>query len=420
MRQSDSANAPDIEAQTRQLLARYAEGMPSETSVEARVRSAVTVSPPQQRQRAPQWASWEMMGGWARGAVSLGLVIALVVAFVAVLRLHQGVAHVGASTDATASCPVVQPNSMIKLCPDNHIGASVVVAQTYADPTRTAVMIHINLTNAGLKLGQSATLIQPDGADFVYGATLEDSRGHLYAANEFTSSINYNTTPSIGQAYVGSAGFADFDPLPQAMLGVPQTLTMRFTHILLEYTVRGSAAFLDLSGMWAVKVQITPHPGRSIALHVAPQTFNGITVQPLRLDVGPSGTPFDRVGNGERLTLRISGLPPDTRRSALTNMSFKFFRSDGSGASGDGKPELLFDGHEPASIVGMATPANAPLSLDPIAGPTGVMNLEVIFLGTPLPTPTGVQMLTLNRLCIRLVPTEQTVSGNWSFKIALG
>lgn len=428
MRPSDNATAPDIEAQTRRLLTRYAEGMPSETSVEVRVRSALATQPQQQR-RTLHLPSWGAMSGWARGAVSLTLVIALLVTFAAVLRLRANHPSRNPTPLGANSCPIVQPNTlMIKLCPDDHISAKIVVGQTYADATRTAVMIHINLTNAGLKLGKPAALVEPDAASFNFGTTLQDSQGHSYYANNFTTSINYNPPPTFPGTSLGTAGIVEFDPLPQAMLELPQKLTIHFTSILLNYPVKNGEAFqgeafLALNGSWTVSFQVTPHPGRSITIDTLPQTFNGITIQPTRLDIGPSGTPFDLLASGARLTLRISGLAPDTLRSTLANMAYKFSRSDGSGASaepGNG-PLLLFEGREPASIVGVVAPENAPLSLDPIVGPTGVMNLEVIFLGIKPPTPNQPEVvtLTLNELCVALSPTEKTVPGDWSFKITL-
>lgn len=67
-------------------------------------------------------------------------------------------------------------------------------------------------------------------------------------------------------------------------------------------------------------------PGRSINFHVAPQTFSGVTVQPLRLDIGGKGNDFDYLGSGERLILRVSGLAPDTRRSTVANIIVQVLR----------------------------------------------------------------------------------------------
>lgn len=71
--------------------------------------------------------------------------------------------------------------------------------------------------------------------------------------------------------------------------------------------MRNGEGFLNLSGLGTTSFQVTPHPGRSVTLYVASQTYHGMTIQPLRLDIGPSGTPFDLAGSSKRLTMRISG-----------------------------------------------------------------------------------------------------------------
>ena len=413
MRPSDNATAPDIEAQTRRLLARYAEGMPSETSVEARVCGALT-SQPQQQRRTLHFPSWGEMGGWARGAVSLALVIALLVTFAAVLRLRQGMAPSGASSKITQSCPVVQPDTMIKLCPNEHMRVTINVGQTYADPTRTVALIQINPKDLALPLGHAGALIQPNTILWTLWASLVDSHGHVYYSNDLSDNTR---APGGG---LSTAAYAEFDPLPQTMLSAPQTLTLRIPEIVLAYPLSESNTLgnLTLRGQWTATIQVTPHAGRSIALSVAPQTHNGITVQPLRLDIGPQESQFDLLTGGERLTLRISGLPADTYLYSVANIAHSYTRSDGTGAGG-GVPgsSLTFEGHEPAILAVIGASGNASSITAATVGPTGTLDLEVIFLSPRLPRLTGTQKLTLS--AIRIGPA-QVVKGPWIFEVPLG
>ncbi len=406
MRPSDNATEPEIEAQTRRLLARYAEGIPSETSVEARVRDALTTQRAQ-RWRASRVPAWGTMGGWARGAVSLALVVALLVTFAAVLRLRANTAN----TNKT-HCPIVQAQGMIKLCPNQHMRVSINIGQTYADPTRTVALIQINPKDLALPLGHAGALIQPNTILWTLWASLVDSQGHVYYSNDLS---NNAAAPGGG---LSTAEYAEFDPLPQSMLSAPQTLTLRIPEIVLAYPLSESNTLgnLTLLGQWTATIQVTPHAGRSIALNVAPQTHNGITVQPLRLDIGPQGSQFDLLTGGERLTLRISGLSSETYLSAIASIGYKYSRSGGTGGGsfGPDSPVLTFEGQEPANIAGMRAIGNAPF---PTVGPTGTTDLEVIFLSPPLPKLTGTQKLTLSAIN---VGPDQVVKGPWIFEVPLG
>jgi hypothetical protein len=408
MNHTNNVSEPDIEAQLRRLLTRYAEGMPSETSVEARVRSALATRP-QQRQRSLHLPSWGEMGGWARGAVSLALVVALLVTFAAVLRLRANSTSINKTP-----CPIVQAQGMIKLCPNQHMRVSINIGQTYADPTRTVALIQINPKDLALPLGHEGALIQPNAIFCTLWASLVDSQGHVYYSNDLS---NYTEAQGGG---LSTAEYAEFDPLPPSMLSAPQTLTLRIPEIVLTYPLSESHTLgtLILRGQWTATVQVTPQVGRSIALSVAPQTRNGITVQPLRLDIGPQGSQFDLLTGGERLTLRISGLPADTYLYSVANMPHSYTRSDGGGGGG-GVPtsSLTFEGREPASLAVVGAIGNASPSAVPTVGPTGTLDLEVIFLSPPLPKLTGTQKLTISAIN---VGPPQVVKGPWIFEVPLG
>lgn len=412
MKPIHSPDAPDFEEQARRLLARYAERMPAESSVEARVRSQLATHAPQGH-TARQWRMRRQWGidDWARGAVSLALVIVLIAGFVAVLRGYGGASTVNKLGGHTGTCATVNSDYAVALCPGSHVQAQFIVGQSFVDPTRTAIQLRLSLTGAELQFGSAAPL-HADAAEF-RGMTLQDSQGNVYAANDMTTPINFAHNP-----YINAFGAAEFDPLPQSELSAPQTLTLHIQQIALFYGTGVYEKTLLLDGPWIVTAQVTPQAGRSIALNVAPETFNGVTIQPLRLDIGPSGSAFDYLNGGARLVLRVSGLSPDMRRSTVANISFGYFRNDGSGASASGPARLLFGGKEPANIAG-GNP-NVPSNLDPVVGPTRTIDLEFIFLVPNLPKLTGTQTLTLNQITVANNPSERVATGNWSFQLPLG
>ncbi|HEX2351017.1 MAG TPA: hypothetical protein VHI51_21480 [Ktedonobacterales bacterium] len=425
MKPINSSDAPEFEEQARRLLARYAESMPAEASVEARVRSQLSAQEPQRHTafqwRAPRWG----VDDWARGAVSLALVIVLVAGFAAVLRARQSTAQgTNVTGGKTASCAKVEPNHTIKLCAEQQVGATITLGEAYADPTRTEVEIHLSLTGAKLQFNGDSAPSSPAGV-FPGVMTLQDSQGNLYSPNEFSVGFNYGqeTISGVLGPNTPTPGFAAFDPLPHDMLGAPQTLTLHIASIGLQYNTpqyKWTLSTLIMNGPWTFTFQVTPQAGRSITFNVAPQTFSGITLQPLRMDIGPKdGNDFDYLGGGERLVLRVSGLAPDTRRSTVAAMPFKFFDKLGRGAAAEGSDGLHFEGQLPASVAGMTAIQPASLALDPEAGASGTLDLEVIFLG--LPKVTGTQMLTINQLATsRSGDAVSYVKGNWSFQLPLG
>ncbi|HEU5346700.1 MAG TPA: hypothetical protein VFU60_20295 [Ktedonobacterales bacterium] len=420
-------DAPDFEEQARRLLERYAEGMPSETSVEARVREQLTAHAPQRhsapRLAAPRWS----LDGWARGAISLALVIVLVAGFAAVLRARQNTAPGKTGVSKTA-CPTVGSQGVITLCAGQQVQVTITLGQSYADATRTEVETNLKLTGDDLRLNGSRSLTPAFGA-LTDGMTLQDSQGRLYQMSDFNrnfgSYVQDMPSTEYGKTILPPPtppppGFAAFDPLPADMLGTPQRLTLRIPEIGLLYTLEnGAQAILSVNGPWVLTFQVTPQAGHSITFNVAPQTYSGITVQPLRLDIGGAGSDFDYLGQGERLILRVSGLAPDTRRSTVANIDFKYFDKLGAGAAGGGSNanQLLFEGQLPASVAGMALQQS--LALDPEVGPSGTVDLEVIFLR--LPHLTGVQTLAISQLAVAFDGSQFTyVNGHWSFEVPLG
>lgn len=421
MKPTNSPDTTDFEEQTRHLLERYAEGMPSETSVEARVRTRLAAQEPQRhavRQRsAPRWS----LDGWARGAISLALVIVLVAGFAAVLHARQNRAPgKGVVGGKTASCATIEPNHTIKLCAAQHVDATITLEQAYADATRTEVEMRLTLTGADLRFSGDSAPIPPVNVSAV--GILQDSEGHQYARSDFSNDFNYGQGLAPGNSGPNTPipGYFAFDPLPQSMLSSPQTLTLRIYAIELGYPSRKLPSTLILNGSWTYTFQVTPRAGRSIHFNVAPQTFSGITVQPLRLDIGPKdGNNFDALGGGARLTLRISGLPADTRASTLDNLSVRYFVKPGGGmgGSGDEANQLLFEGQLPASVVWMFPSSS--LAQDPQVGPSGTIDLEAIFLG--LPKLSGTQPLMLTQLTTGQSDGTFTFAhGPWNFALPLG
>jgi hypothetical protein len=412
MSQPNSPEETNIESRVRQLLAQYADEAPREANLEARVRDLLTSQPPRRHSAAPRLPSWGRLGGWARAGVSVALVLVLLAGFFAVLRLR-------ANTANTTHCPIVQAQGKIKLCSNQHIGVSFTVGQTFADPTRTVAELHFKMTGANLPFGHEGALEEPNLSVFSWDIAITDSQGHSYGVNPLATSLpgadryaNVSATPT---------HWAEFDPLPQTMLSAPQTLTLRLNEVMLNYSPASFGQpympYIVIRGPWTTTFQVTPQPGRSISFHAMPQTHNGITIQPLRLDADPTGAQFDQAMGGERLVLRVSGLPPNTQPHTLGQWATKFTYANGTESTSTGSPNpvLNFEGQYPAYAAGMA--AGGPLVPKVVAGPSGTLDVEVIFLLPSLPNLSGAQTLTISGITNESGGVTQ---GPWDFTLSLG
>ncbi|MGH2503498.1 MAG: hypothetical protein ACRDID_13410, partial [Ktedonobacterales bacterium] len=154
---------------------------------------------------------------------------------------HGGAASVSKIDGSSAACATETSEYSLALCPGSHVQAQVIVGQTYADPTRTALQLRLSLTGANLQIGGAAPQ-EADAAEF-RDMTIQDSQGNVYAANDMTTPINFAHAP-----YINVYGSAEFDPLPESMLGMSQTLTLRIQQIALAYSVGASVKTLLLNG----------------------------------------------------------------------------------------------------------------------------------------------------------------------------
>lgn len=407
---SDTSGTREIEPQVRALLTDYADDMPPTVGTETRLRerlaaaSAPDTAPRARWLLAPRPGAPHGASGWARGLVSLGLVAALIVGFAAVALTRHGVASVRPGV-TTAPCGEIDTNP----CPASDITASVAVTRSYADPTRTVVELQIVTPGARIPHGASSVTSPPDRLD-LFNVRVRDAQGHIYWPT--------NTLPGSVFAYGAgqdvATGYGEFDPLPESLLSAPQTLTLDIGQIMLESAeVSHTVSF---AGLWSATFRVTPYAGHSVNLHVAPQTHHGVTIQPLRLDIGHNANVFDGLGGGERLILRVSGLAPDTVPNDVTGFSTAVSLQDGGSLTSGGRlrATLLLEGRPPATVAGANNRSPA------VVGPSGTMDLEVIFLSPPLAHLTGTQTLSLDQIIVSSDERVPNVQGPWVFAIPLG
>jgi hypothetical protein len=420
---SSNSSTPDatpetraVERQVTTLLTNYAEDMPPTASIETRLRErlaseAAPHAAPPARWRPPRIRPPRDAGDWARGLVSLGLVAALIVGFVGVAWLRNSAKNGGHGVTTGQCTEIIQDGSLPYLCPPpKHVKATVEVTQSYADSIRTAVQLRITTPGALIPHDRPIVYSRPDSL-FLDNPTLHDVAGHFFGRSGLPlGSFAY----AAGQDTV--TDFMEFDPLPQDELSKPQTLTLRIDKL----TLVSMGYAIEVKGPWTITFQVTPQHGHSVNLHVAPQTHDGITIQPLRLDIAPSASVFDQFGDGgERLILRISGLDPKTNLMALGAISTTARFPDGSGSDYESPVKLLFEKRPPAAIAGAGDDPSV------VVGPTGTVDLEVIFAAPPLAHLTGTQTLTLNQLKLIVDMDSAThltkmVKGPWTFAIPLG
>ncbi|MGH2410320.1 MAG: hypothetical protein ACRDGS_08145, partial [Chloroflexota bacterium] len=303
-------------------------------------------------------------------------------------------------------------NGLPNICPAGDIKPTFAATQSYADPTRTVVALRITTPGAVIPHGQPI-IYSPVENVVITDATLRDARGQAYGASSSVSTGSFGSAPGTDTRILNLT----FPPLPENELNSAQTLTLRFGHLMLQ--AQGFLTYLQ--GSWNVPVQVTPHAGYSIQLAVTPQTHDGVTVKPVRLDIGTYTDAFDAEGTGARLTLRISGLPPSTRLSTVASASIEYHFPSGAGASGLGSISWLFEGRLPADVE--TDPATLPGATSTV-GPSGAVDVALIFIGPPLAQVTGTQTLSINQIALVDNPNTgeptQIASGPWVFQIPLG
>ena len=412
---SDETQATPFELRLRTLLADYADTLPDGASIEARVREQLTAPHTVTGDNRRRWRPARggtggpprRPGAGMRAALSIGMVAALLLGFVFVLRSHVALPQTNRTgSSSRSSCQMVKTPQGDTVCHLRNVKATITVEQVYADATRTSVLLRISTPGLRIPHGNPVQYAQP--------YTLIPSTSYLQDAQGVRYMVSGNPYNVIYTSRNEAQGTISLAPLPDAELHGNQRLTLIVPQFSLLDRSQLSSAIVD--GPWSASLQVMPHSGRTIAFDVAPVTQHGVTVQPMQLDIAPTGNPFDGYGVGERLILKISGLPSTTPQSALASFSTHINSPDGGSADYMGPSSLLFEGHLPAAddIPGIAAWATTPV------GPSGTVLVEVIFLSPPLPTLTGVQTLRIDQFSLNYTQSPPIVKGPWVFHLALG
>jgi hypothetical protein len=387
-----------FEDRVRALLAHTAEAIPDDTDLTERVRQA--------HARA--------IRGMGRGigrAAGPRHVLATVAAVVVVALLAGVLTFVrpggtgwpagGPTATATLQQVVVMPPDCGQLAPDSlpppygtvdhsiavgrsasHHGITITIDRAYADATQTVITYHMQ-TNLNPPLPVSAVLM--------------DAQGHRYVELK-------------GSWGIQSGGQYVFSPLPPEESGTPQALTF-FTQQMQSIT--GREAVVD--GPWEIPFTLTPAAGIAVALSNAPVTHNGLTIQPLRLDVAPAGGALDGQPGGARLVVRLSGLAPSMLPSDIPSFDSVFVDGDGvpTAACGGGLLVLVRPNGQQI-LPGFVQP------LEQTIGPSGTADVEVLFYA-PMLAGTSLT-LYVDRVGAQLAgkDTFQWISGPWAFRLSTG
>lgn len=409
-------HVPEFEDRLRTLLTRAAEAMPTDTDMSARVRQA--------HARGTRMTSGLSGIGPRHGLATVAAV--LVVALLAGLLVF---AHPGGSlrpaggvtgkSTATAStgptqgvvpppCRSDDPPANPPLpsgTPVDHSvavgryaslhGITITIDRAYADATQTVITYHAQ-TNVNSTMPYIPVLI--------------DAQGHRYGMFSGGWDIKHG-------------GTLIFAPLPTEELGTPQQLTF-FTQ---QMQPVGSTALSTLvDGPWQISFSLTPAAGSSVALSNAPLTRNGLTVQPLRLDVAPVGGGLDGATGGARVIVRLSGLTPSIQLSILSGFDTNLFLDGASSSScGGGKLELVLPNGQhvmPGFVypLGLDAPTTlAEQQAPPVqtVGPSGSVDLEALFY-VPVSAGTGLGLYVdhVNAL-VAGAARSTPVSGPWEFRL---
>jgi hypothetical protein len=168
-----------------------------------------------------------------------------------------------------------------------------------------------------------------------------------------------------------------------------------------------------VDGPWEIPFSLTPAAGTSVALSIAPVTHNGLTIQPLRLDVAPAGGGLDGQPGGARVVLRLSGLAPRMLVTDIPGFATVF-------VDGDGVPTARCGG----GLLALVRPNGQqilPGFVQPFAqtvGPSGTTDLEALFYA-PIQVGTSVT-LYVDHASAQLAgtTTPQLIDGPWVFRLS--
>ena len=341
----------------------------------------------------------------ARDAVVLAALIALIVVACVAIWTRPSSDSPCQSAPACPCWSITGEGYDLYPCSTSGVSVKIEALRAYADPARTFVEARLTVSGARIPLGQSASSAPPDHASA--SMALQDAQGHTYSSIRAFGPAGQFALDSAGD----QAGVAvtEFEPLPESALRAPQSLTLRVTSMILN---TGQRYNMQVEGAWSAMFKAPSQPARSITFHVAPQTRGGVTLQPLRLDIGSGSGAPDGFDAGERLIVRVSGLPPETALHSLGDITTQ--ATAATIQNNQGVTNILLEGRLPSIIVGAGPFADGEV------GPTGAVDLEIIYLAPRLPSLRGTQTLSVNAIRLASDPDPRIVTGPWTFALRLG
>jgi hypothetical protein len=348
--------------------------------------------PPTDHGRARRWP-WLVAGSAA----------ALVALLFAALFLSRPVAPLGSGA--------------VPSCRDTASGITLTVTAAYADATRTLVRYHTNRTDEAVP----------------HWIALIDSEGN-----------RYRMLYGLGYHQGAQESFAEFAPLPSSLLSGTQRLIL--------YVPDMENPLVDdnhivATGPWAACFTVTPARGTSLQLEQTPVTAQGITITPLQLDIAPPNTQPDLVNGGARVTVRLSGLDPNTLvdnlhlfDSALTfGPQTPPYNEFSVGGEIQGQGHVSFAAAPAIAAVvpteewvpttwvtgpGMSPSDDTLRAIQQTVGKSGETELQIIIFGPLKASMEKPTTMTFTRLPIATLQPdgsiqEQPLDGEWQFHIPL-
>ena len=387
----------DLEEHVERLFHNAAEGVPPDLDLAPHIIRHASLHP----QPHAVSVRKSSMPGWIYPVVAAVLVVALIVSGFTWARplIFQWLGNSNLEQVTLDHATTINRSVTVD-------GITLYVEQAYADAALTVVTFRI--TSA-----QSSKLSFHPAAEMVLVGADQTRYGSI-------------TSAGLNDEYL-----AEFEPMALDKLGTAQTLTL----ILPSMRSGGTSAELPpaIEGPWQMTFQITPQAGRSITFDQTPATHDGVTIQPLRLDLAPTGA---------RLLIRLSGLAPNTLRFPLkhfvTHQELGGVRPAGGGFSigvssqstSDGGP-LQLDGPNGQHLIPawIALPSDLPPSEQgvplgrQVVGPSGTVVLSVLFF-TPITARNGVAHVTLDQVDVTTIDAQGNESerfryGPWTFALPL-
>ena len=258
-------------------------------------------------------------------------------------------------------------------------------------------------------------------------AILTDAHGHTYPTL-------FSDQPNSPADTPGDTLYALlFAPLPTSEMGSAQTLVFQESRVFYSYTppppqATGHSLTGSVTGSWKLSFDLRPSRGTDIALHDPAQTHDGITVQPLSLEVASQGDP-DGLEGAARIVVRVSGLPADEPAAAIANFDVALFYPNGGGYDVGGGAKVLLTplgdkAQKPGFVLAIGADGVAlPLESSQPVGASGTVELEMLFFGPLQATKftSGIESgaLTFETINVGSQAQQIAISGPWDFEIPI-